>query len=55
MTAGLLLSFDIEIEDTAPLGASMKTGKARHLGNNRVPDKASPWRVHPTRVLPVKH
>lgn len=28
MTAGLLLSFDIEIEDTAPLGASMKSGNA---------------------------
>lgn len=26
MTAGLLISFDIEIEDTPPLGASMKTG-----------------------------
>lgn len=26
MTAGLLLSFDIEIEDTAPLGASMLAG-----------------------------
>ena len=28
MTAALLLSFDIEIEETAPLGASMKPGSA---------------------------
>ena len=27
MTAGLLLSFDIEIEDSAPLGASMVAGR----------------------------
>lgn len=28
MTAGFLLSFGIEIEDTAPLGASMTTGRS---------------------------